>query len=84
VILIGLTGSEPLTVIDGNHRLAAAMLASPTSLKKLRYLCGLSPRMDECCWYNTNPLTLFHFQRSMMTGTRIGEWNCHNTISRSQ
>jgi O-antigen/teichoic acid export membrane protein len=66
VILIGLNESEPLTVLDGNHRLVAAMLASPGSLKKLRFLCGLSPRMTQCCWYNTNPLTLFRYGRNML------------------
>jgi hypothetical protein len=40
VILIGLNESEPLTVLDGNHRLVAAMLASPSSLKKLRFHCA--------------------------------------------
>jgi hypothetical protein len=66
VILIGLNENEPLTVLDGNHRLVAAMLASPRSLKKLRFLCGLSPRMTECCWYNTNPRTLFRYGRNML------------------
>jgi O-antigen/teichoic acid export membrane protein len=66
VILIGCNESEPLTVLDGNHRLVAAMLASPNSLKKLRFLCGLSPRMTECCWYNTNFLTLFKYGRNKL------------------
>jgi O-antigen/teichoic acid export membrane protein len=66
VILIGLNQSEPLTVLDGNHRLVAAMLASPGSLKKLRFLCGLSPRMTQCCWYNTNLLTLFRYGKNML------------------
>jgi hypothetical protein len=66
VILIGLNESEPLTVLDGNHRLAAALLASPGMLKKLRFLCGLSPRMTECCWYNTNLVTLFRYGRNML------------------
>ena len=66
VILIGLTECQPLTVLDGNHRLIAAMLASPGSLKKLRFLCGLSPRMTECCWYNTNLLTLLRYGRNIL------------------
>jgi hypothetical protein len=66
VILIGVNENEPLTVLDGNHRLIAAMLASPGSLKKLRFLCGLSPRMTECCWYNTNARTLFRYGRNML------------------
>jgi hypothetical protein len=66
VILIGLTECQPLTVLDGNHRLIAAMLTSPGSLKKLRFLCGLSPRMTECCWYNTNLLTLLRYGRNKL------------------
>ncbi len=66
VILIGLNDNEPLTVLDGNHRLAAAMFASPNRLEKLRFLCGLSPRMSECCWYNTNLVTLFRYARNML------------------
>jgi hypothetical protein len=66
VILIGLNQTGPLTVLDGNHRLVAAMLASPGSLKKLRFLCGLSPRMTECCWYNTNLATLFRYGRNTL------------------
>ena len=66
VILIGLNETDPLTVLDGNHRLVAALLASPGSLKKLRFLCGLSPRMSQCCWYSTNPLTLFRYGSNMV------------------
>jgi len=66
VILIGVTESEPLTILDGNHRLVAAMLASPSGLGKVRFLCGLSPRMTECCWYNTNFVTLFKYARNVL------------------
>jgi O-antigen/teichoic acid export membrane protein len=66
VILVGLTDSAPLTVLDGNHRLAAALLAFPTSVNKLRFLCGLSPRMDECCWYNTNFVTLCRYGANVL------------------
>ncbi len=66
VILIGLSESEPLTVLDGNHRLVSAIMAAPNCLSKLRFLCGLSPRMRECCWYNTNFLTLIRYGRNML------------------
>jgi hypothetical protein len=66
VILIGLNECERLTVLDGNHRLVAAMLSSPSRLKKLRFLCGLSPRMTECCWYNTNLATLLRYGRNKL------------------
>jgi O-antigen/teichoic acid export membrane protein len=70
VILIGLNESEPLTVLDGNHRLAAAMMASPNKLEKLRFVCGLSPRMSECCWYKTNLFTLFRYAKNMLALAR--------------
>ena len=70
VILIGLNESEPLTVLDGNHRLVSAILESPANLGKLRFICGLSPRMTECCWYNTNLMTLFRYGKNVLTNTR--------------
>ncbi len=79
VILIGLNESAPLTVLDGNHRLAAAMLASPNRLEKLRFLCGLSPRMGECCWYNTNLVTLFRYARNMLV---LAKRNPANELAR--
>ena len=67
VILIGPNETEPLTVVDGNHRLVAALMESPNSLQKLRFICGLSPRMSECCWYNTNLMTLLRYTRNVLT-----------------
>jgi O-antigen/teichoic acid export membrane protein len=66
VILIGLNEREPLTVLDGNHRLVAALLAPQGKLERLRFISGLSPRMNECCWYNTNPMTLFQYGRNVL------------------
>jgi O-antigen/teichoic acid export membrane protein len=67
VLLIGLSESEPLTILDGNHRLVAATLTSPESLHKFQFLCGLSPRMTECCWYRTNLATLFRYGINRIT-----------------
>jgi hypothetical protein len=66
LILIGLNEYEPLTVLDGNHRLVAAMLGAPEDMQKLRFMCGLSSRMMECCWYNTTPGTLFRYGKNML------------------
>ena len=66
LILIGLNEYEPLTVIDGNHRLVAAMLGAPENVQRLRLMCGLSPRMVECCWYNTTPGTLFRYGKNIL------------------
>lgn len=61
VVLIGINESESLTILDGNHRLVAAMMAYPSRVHRLRFLCGLSQNMSQCCWYNTNVVTLFRY-----------------------
>ena len=66
VLLIGLSGSGPFTILDGNHRMVAAMLNSPESLRTFRVYCGLSPRMVECCWYETNLSTLFRYGANLL------------------
>jgi O-antigen/teichoic acid export membrane protein len=64
ILLIGRNENEPLTVLDGNHRLVAAMLASPLKLDRFRFLCGFSPRMTDCCWYTTNLMTLCRYGKN--------------------
>jgi O-antigen/teichoic acid export membrane protein len=66
VILIGVTENEPLTILDGNHRLVGSILANPSGLGKVRFICGLSPRMTECCWYKTNFVTLLRYARNVL------------------
>jgi len=67
VLLIGINDKEPLTILDGNHRIASAMLMAPaTVLKKFRFLCGFSPRMTECCWYQTNVMTLWRYAKNLV------------------
>jgi hypothetical protein len=67
VLLIGVNESEPLTILDGNHRLVAASMSSPEAMQKLRFMCGLSPRMTECCWYETNFSTLCRYGTNRLT-----------------
>ncbi len=55
VVLIGVDDQKPVTILEGNHRLAAALLASPEVLKsRFRVFFGASPAMKRCCWYG-NP-----------------------------
>jgi O-antigen/teichoic acid export membrane protein len=61
VILIGLSESSPLTVLDGNHRFVAGVLEN--KLENLRFVCGLSPNMKQCCWYKTNLSNLVRYGR---------------------
>jgi O-antigen/teichoic acid export membrane protein len=62
VLLIGVDNTGPLTILDGNHRMAAAMLGSQASaLNRLRFVCGFSPEMIRCCWYSTNVNTLLRY-----------------------
>ena len=55
---------EPL--LDPAYRLAAVMLVSPKSFAKFRFYCGLSPRMAECCWYETNTATLLRYATNLL------------------
>ena len=65
ILLIGQDESSPLTIIEGNHRVAAALLVSPGRLPEhFRVLCGLSPRMTECCWYHTSIGNLLRYARN--------------------
>jgi O-antigen/teichoic acid export membrane protein len=62
VLLIGIDERSPLTIIEGNHRMTAATLVSPDEAhRRFRFLCGFSPRMTECCWYQTDLSTLWHY-----------------------
>jgi O-antigen/teichoic acid export membrane protein len=67
VLLIGIDGKSPLTILDGNHRMAAAMLAdSPSQWNDFRFICGLSPEMTRCCWYYTNFNTLLRYSKNLV------------------
>ena len=51
VMLIGIDEARPFTILEGNHRLTAALLAGSEVLEKnFRVLCGFSPSMEKSCW----------------------------------
>ncbi|MGB8989612.1 MAG: lipopolysaccharide biosynthesis protein [Candidatus Sulfotelmatobacter sp.] len=67
VLLIGVDGTGPLTILDGNHRMAAAMLRnSAPVLDRFRFICGFSPHMIRCCWYHTNVNTLLRYLKNFV------------------
>jgi hypothetical protein len=65
--LIGVDDRGPLTILDGNHRVAAAMLSEPpTAPSRFQFICGFSPEMTRCCWYYTNVNTLLRYLRNLV------------------
>jgi O-antigen/teichoic acid export membrane protein len=67
IMLIGIDDTQALTIIEGNHRLTAAMLLSPAlATECFRYYCGFSPRMTECCWYQTSLANLWRYARNRL------------------
>lgn len=67
VLLIGADPKAALTILDGNHRMAAAMLGECGSAwGQFRFVCGLSPQMIRCCWYYTNVNSLLRYFKNLV------------------
>ena len=65
VILIAIDEHTPLTIIEGNHRMTAAALGLPEEMhRRFRFMCGFSPHMAECCWYQTDLSTLWRYAKN--------------------
>jgi hypothetical protein len=65
VLFIGLDEHGPLTILEGNHRIAAAYLLHPERVPEMyRVICGFSPHMNESCWYQTNAANLWRYLRN--------------------
>ena len=51
--------------VEDEHRLSAALLeCDNVPQNQLRVFCGFSPRMYECCWYETNLSTLWRYAKN--------------------
>jgi len=82
VLLIGVDEELPLTILEGNHRLAAAMLVSPQLVHTgFRMICGLSPRMYESCWYDTNIPTLWTYVKNRLNNLVDKEANIERALA---
>jgi len=67
VMLIGVDEERPFTILEGNHRLTAALLAGQGVLEqRFRVLCGLSHNMAQSCWYETNLENLWRYAKNRM------------------
>jgi hypothetical protein len=66
--LIGQDARSPVTILEGNHRLSAAMLVGPeVASTRFRVFCGFSSRMTESCWYRTNLPNLWRYAKNRFT-----------------
>lgn len=82
ILLIGIDESRPFTVLEGNHRLVAALLASPEILlSRFRVLCGFSPHMQESCWYDTNLNTLWRYLKHRLRNVVDKEADVEHALS---
>lgn len=78
VLLIGVNEACPVTVLEGNHRLTAALLVSPDVMqKRFRVLCGFSARMTESCWYRTNIPNLARYLKNRIVHLYDREADVH-------
>ncbi len=59
VLLIGVDDEQPLTILEGNHRMIAAALAATDLMSTFTFYAGISPAMTECFWYHTTLENLF-------------------------
>ncbi len=65
VLLIGIDETRPFTILEGNHRLTAALLVSPQLLSThFTMFCGMSSNMGQSCWYETNFANLCRYAQN--------------------
>ncbi len=59
VIFLGIDEERRVTLLEGNHRFIASLLAGgPEHLRNARMVAVFSPQMEKCCWYKTSLFTL--------------------------
>jgi hypothetical protein len=73
VLLIGVDDANPLTVLEGNHRVAAALLDCYERFAGLNFYCGYSPNMAKSCWYRTNLPSLWRYLKNRLRNIRDRE-----------
>jgi hypothetical protein len=68
VLLIGVDEKSPVTILEGNHRLSAAMLVGPAlASSRFTVFCGMSQNMTQSCWYKTNLPNLWRYAKNRFT-----------------
>jgi hypothetical protein len=81
ILLISVDENSPVTILEGNHRLTAALLASPSVLQgRFRVLCGFSPRMHQSCWYQTTVGNLLRYAKNRLFNLRDREADVYRVL----
>ena len=61
VLLIGVDMLQPMTILEGNHRIIAAALTSKECVTSFTIYAGFSDSMKDCFWYQTNFENMFRY-----------------------
>jgi hypothetical protein len=62
ILLLTRGQNSRLTILEGNNRVLAALTVSAEfARQRLRFLCGISPRMDKCLWYRSSWFNLLRY-----------------------
>jgi hypothetical protein len=70
VLLIGLDQFKPVSILDGNHRLIAALFASSEGFAQpFRFVVGFSDHMADCVWYNNTPSNNIRYWRRRLVNS---------------
>ncbi len=65
ILLIGIAENRPMLIFEGNHRLTAALLASPETFQdRFQVFFGVSPNMVRCCWYRATFGNLLRYAKN--------------------
>jgi hypothetical protein len=65
IVFLGLDERHRVTLLEGNHRFIASLLAPQRHLLDGARMVGVfSPQMEKCCWYKTSFQTLFRCLRN--------------------
>lgn len=82
VMLIGVNEDSLFTILEGNHRMTAAVLASPSFVHgRFRVLCGFSPRMTENCWYHASFANLWRYAKNRLRNLRDREADVERALA---
>jgi hypothetical protein len=79
IVFLGLDEHHRVTLLEGNHRFIASLLAPQGRLLDGARMVGVfSSRMEKCCWYKTSFQTLFRCLKNRIQHS----WNRDPDVAR--